>query len=140
MRWALGKHYYRLRTATPLPNPEEIENGKLFRKALGIVLEHPTMEWKRTIDDRRLYTRRVVSEFLEPATLDEVLAVATQQTGVALRVDPAEGAKRECGWVRTDRSLAEFMQFFVVGGWFKWVREGEGYRLVRMMEPDSQNE
>jgi hypothetical protein len=138
MRWALGKYYYRLRTTTRnmyLPNAEDIEHGRLFRRALGIELQHPSSEWERIVRDRRLYTRRVVSAFPQDTPLDEVIAVATRQTGVPLRIDPTAGPKRRRASLYSDESLAEFMRSFTVGQRFTWVTDGRGYRIVPVPKP-----
>lgn len=136
MRWALGRHYHRLRIENPAP--EDIENGKLFRKALGIMLQHPSDRWEELFEDERLYVRRLVFTFPEPTPLDEAFALATRKTGVLLKRDPTVSEER---WLRaeeSDKSLAEFMRIFTAGGYSTWVRDGRGYRLVPVTETDKQ--
>ena len=141
MRWALGRYYYRLRNAGPIvPNPEDIENGKLLRKALGIVLQHPSDRWERAIPDERLYVRRVVYALPEPTPLDEVFALATRQTGVPLIVDASINKRGSFSALKSDKSLADFMRFFTIPGDSTWIRDGWGYRLVSVKEADGGGE
>jgi hypothetical protein len=132
MRWALGRYYDRLRRKDwDAPNPEDIENGKLYRKALGIVLRDPADSLG---GDVRLFTRRVVVGFPEMTPLEQVFAVAEQQTGVPLSCDPALKTRR-FSTLKIDQSLAQFMLGFTHRGDTKWVRDGRGYRLVPVMVP-----
>ncbi len=112
------------------PNPEDIENGKLYRKALGIVLRDPT---DSPGGDRRLFTRRVVAGFPEMTRFEEVFAVAERQTGVPLSCDPALKIRR-FSTIKIDQSLAQFMLGFTHRGDTKWVRDGRGYRFVPVKE------
>ncbi len=136
MRWALGRYYYQIRTTgTPLPNLEDIENGRLYRKALGIYLQDPT---DRLAGDERLFTRRVVVRFEEMTPVEEVLAAVEKQTGVPLTCDPAL-RKGRFSCLEMDQSLAEFMwRVFASPGDKTWVRDGRGYHLVPVTETDKQ--
>jgi hypothetical protein len=133
MRWALGRHYYGLRIEEA--NPEDIENGKLFRKALGVMLQHPSDRWEQIANDDRLYVRRVVYAFPAPTPLGEVFTVATGQTGIPLKLDPAVSNERTLTSAKCDKSLDAFMRIFTLGGRSTWLRDGRGYRLVPVMVP-----
>jgi hypothetical protein len=78
-----------------------------------------------------LYLHRVTFHYPVQTFLEEVLASATRQTGVPLRLDEgisSRGTRFRSG--PRDVRLYEFMQSLADPGRVRWLRDGLGYRLV----------
>jgi hypothetical protein len=133
IKYALERRYRERRRYMLRERALEDPELQLIRSVTGIE-EPPEGPFP---DDRRLDVQ-ISSHFPELTPLDEVCRQISRQGGVTLTVAPELRIRRMKRAPLTE-SLRRFMASLSGGGrTAKWIRDGDGYRLVPLPQPEAQ--